>query len=505
MLRLKALVLIFLALVLSFSSCSGLPKPGGGGGGGTTTLNLTTAASTPSASPSILSFQVTVTGITLTPSSGTAVSLTLNPAPVVELMRLQSDSALIGSFAAVPAGTYANIVVALANPKITFLNNTAGTVSGCLSGAICAVSPAAAGSATISSAPFPITLSANGKQGLGLLFNLNNAVSISGGNISVNLSNATPSTSVLSAITLPRAGSVLASGQLDLIEDFTGVVTAISGSAVTVKSATRGTLLANSTSTTNFDQNPDPSNPTCTTLAFSCVALNQVASIDAVLNSDGTSSLQEFEPLLTAPADIVEGTVVSITSSNLTQFEIVTSEKVQAATSSLIGGLNVGDLLVVNIPSPKPFVADKKGLAIPPASLAFIQGQTDSAPLRLGQTVAVHLTSFTAASGTTPASANADTLILRWSRLTATAATPISTALFNVTSLPAYFNLAAATTIEAQLFTGTPGTDGVSNLDGISDGTGLTAGAPVAIRALFIENNTNTAAPAFFAAKVRKP
>ena len=445
-----------------------------------------------------------MTGITLTPSTGASVSLTLNPAPTVELMRLQSDSALIGSFTAVPAGTYTNVVVALANPKITFLNNTAGTVSGCLSGAVCTTSPAAAGSATISSAPFPLTLSASGKQGLSVLFNLSNAVSITGGNISVNLSNATPSTSVLSAITLPRTGSVLASGQLDLIEDFTGVVTAISGSAVTVKSATRGTLLVNSTTTTNFDQNPDPSNPTCTTLAFSCVALNQVATIDAVLNSDGTSSLQEFEPLLTAPADLVEGTVVSITSGNLTQFEIVSSEKVQAATSSLIGGLNVGDLLVVNIPSPKPFVADKKGLAIPPASLAFIQGQTNTTSLRLGQTVAVHLTSFTPASGATPASANADALILRWSRLTATAGTP-SPSLFNVTSLPAYFNLAAATAVEAQLFTGTPGTDGVSNLDGISDGTGLTAGAPVAIRALFIENGTNSATPAFFAAKVRKP
>ncbi len=505
MLRLKALVLIFLALVLSFSSCSGLPKTVGGGGGGTAILSLTAVANTPPATPSILSFQVTVTGITLTPSTGASVSLTLNPAPTVELMRLQSDSALIGSFTAVPAGTYTNVVVALANPKITFLNNTAGTVSGCLSGAVCTTSPAAAGSATISSAPFPLTLSASGKQGLSVLFNLSNAVSITGGNISVNLSNATPSTSVLSAITLPRTGSVLASGQLDLIEDFTGVVTAISGSAVTVKSATRGTLLVNSTTTTNFDQNPDPSNPTCTTLAFSCVALNQVASIDAVLNSDGTSSLQEFEPLLTAPADFVEGTVVSITSSNLTQFEIVTSEKVQAATSSLIGGLNVGDLLVVNIPSPKPFVADKKGLAIPPASLAFIQGQTNTTSLRLGQTVAVHLTSpFTAASGATPASANADTLILRWSRLTATAGAP-SPSLFNVTGLPAYFNLTAATAVGTQLFTGTPGTDGVSNLDGISDGTGLTAGAPVAIRALFIENSTNSAAPAFFAAKVRKP
>jgi len=505
MLRLKALVLIFLALVLSFSSCSGLPKTVGGGGGGTAILSLTAVANTPPATPSILSFQVTVTGITLTPSTGASVSLTLNPAPTVELMRLQSDSALIGSFTAVPAGTYTNVVVALANPKITFLNNTAGTVSGCLSGAVCTTSPAAAGSATISSAPFPLTLSASGKQGLSVLFNLSNAVSITGGNISVNLSNATPSTSVLSAITLPRTGSVLASGQLDLIEDFTGVVTAISGSAVTVKSATRGTLLVNSTTTTNFDQNPDPSNPTCTTLAFSCVALNQVASIDAVVNSDGTSSLQEFEPLLTAPADLVEGTVVSINSGNLTQFEIVTSEKVQAAAGSMIGGLNVGDLLVVNIPSPNPFVVDKKGLAIPPASLAFIQGQTNTTSLRLGQTVAVHLISFAAAIGATPASASADSLILRWSRLTATAAAPISASPFSVTGLPAYFNLAAATLVGAELFTGTPGTDGVSNLDGISDGTGLTAGAPVAIRALFIENGTNSATPAFFAAKVRKP
>jgi len=74
-----------------------------------------------------------------------------------------------------------------------------------------------------------------------------------------------------------------------------------------------------------------------------------VASVDAILNSDGTLSIQEFEPLLNAAKDVVEGTVVAINQTGQTQFTIVTTDKVQAATGSLIGGLNVGDPLTVNI------------------------------------------------------------------------------------------------------------------------------------------------------------
>jgi hypothetical protein len=55
-----------------------------------------------------------------------------------------------------------------------------------------------------------------------------------------------------------------------------------------------------------------------------------------------------------------------------------------------------------------------------------------------------------------------------------------------------------------QTFPGTPGIRGVTNFDGVLDGSGLNLLKPVALRALFIENTSNSASPAFFAAKVRQ-
>lgn len=462
-------------------------------------------ADTLPANPSLLSFQVTINGITLTPTTGPVQNLT-PVQPVVELMRLQPDSAFLGSFPNIPAATYSSITVSLSNPRITFLNNTGGTVSGCLNGQICTITPAAAGTPQITLAP-ALTLSSGGQQGLGTDFNLNNAISISGGTLTVNFNPTAPSPAVLSTFALPR-NSNLSSGQLDLIEDFTGVITQLNAATqtITVQSATRGTLVAQSTSTTNFDPNPDPANPICTILAFSCAQQNQVVSIDALLNADGTLSLQEFEPLLTAPQDIVEGIVASIDQINPAQFSMVATEKVQAAQNSLIGGLKVGDALAVTIvPSSNPFLVDKKGLPVPPGSVNFFAGATNNTVLRLGQTVAVHVTTFTAASGNLIAAATVDTVTLRWSRFTATTSAPFSLSTFNITNLPSYFN--ATGTAQVQIFTGTPGADGVTNLEGIPSGSGasgLTDNRPVALRSLFIQNSTNSAQFPFFAAKVRQ-
>lgn len=489
-----------LAAALALGSCSGLPQQGGGGGG-TATLSVTMVADTPPANPSLLSFEVTITGIDLTPASGAAHSLPLSPQPVVDLIRLQSDSVFLGSFQNIPAATYSSITVSLSSLQITFLNDTSGTISGCLSGQICKITPAAAGSPQISLSP-ALILSAGGQQGLGIDFNLNNAISISGGNLTVNFSPAAPSPAALTTFTLPRLNSNLGINQLDLIEDFTGVVS-LSGQNVTITSPTRGTITANITSNSFFDPNPDTANLLCPNAPSNCAAAGQVASVDVFVNADGTLSIKEYEPLLPAPQDIVEGIVVSIDQINQTQFSIVTTHKVQAAQNSLIAGLQVGDPLALTIiPFPNPFLVDTKGLPVPPSNLGFFAGTTNNTVLRLGQTVAVHVTTFTAASGNIIAAASADTVILRWSRFTATASAPFAPSTFKITGFPSYFNLAGIA--EVQTFTGTPGTDGVTNLEGITSVSLLTDNRPVALRALFIQNSTDSAQFPFFAAKVRQ-
>jgi hypothetical protein len=500
----KILPVAVLLAAFSISSCSG-PKAGtiiGGGGSGT--VSVTLIADTLPANPSILTFQVAIASITFTPSSGTATTKTFSPPLLVDLMRLQSDTAFLGTFANLPTGQYTSVTLALNSPaNITFLNDTTTTLSGCQAGFICPLSVSAS-SQPVANISFAVS---NGTvTGIGVDVNLSNVVSISGSNLVVNFAN----TKVLSAVTLPRAGSTLAAGQLDLIEDFTGVVS-LGSPAVTVTSATatgRGSLTATPSTSTNLDS--DPSGTLCpagTTQLSSCVGSNYAASMDVVLKNDGTLAVQEIEPLLKTLQDTVEGIVVGVTSGSSTQFTLIVTDFIPAAQSSLIGTVTIGSGLTVNLVNANNFLIDTKGLQANglnnfAGNLSNFSGVNNTTALHLGQTVAVHVTSFTAASGTTLASCNSDTVTLRWSRFAAPVSQAGST-VFDITTLPSYFNLSG--TLQVQNFTGTAGADGVTNLDGISSTSGLVANGTVYLRALYIENPGFSLQPAFYAAKVRQP
>ena len=498
--RSNTLLSLLLLAVLSASACNGT-KPGTvclACGAGEGTVALTMAADKLPANPSLLTFQITITSITFTPVSGTPTTINLSPALTVDLMRLQSDTVFLGTFSKIPAAQYNSVTLTISSGSITFLNDTNTTLSNCPASTICPLSVAAGNPV----ATFSYAVSQNAVTGIGIDLNYANTVTISGSTLATNFSN----TNVLSAFTLPRAGSNLAAGQLDLIEDFTGVVN-LGNPAVTVTSASvtgRGALTANATSNTNLDADPSGTlcaSPTKGQMA-TCVASNQAASMDVVLNSDGTLSVQEIEPLLATLKDTVEGIVVGVNSG--TQFTIIVTDLIPAAQNSLIGSLSIGSGLFVNIPNPNPFLVDTKGLLVQNnfgGNFSSFHGQTNTSAIHLGQTVAVHVTAFTAAVGSTIASAISDTVTLRWSRFTATASTNSSPA-FSISGFPSFFNASGAA--QAQTFLGTQGADGVTSLHGVPTTSNLVVSKPVAMRALFIENSGDTLVPAFFAAKVRQ-
>jgi hypothetical protein len=481
--RNHSFLLAFLAVTLSLTSCSGTPKSsGGGGGGGNATVSVTLIAAplTPPPTTSLLSFSVDVTGIALTPASGTAQSIALNSSTyVVDLTKLQSDSAFLGTSAAVPAGTYTGVTVSFSNPVLYYCTTS---TSGCVAGSVTKVT----GGGTASPITTSLTLAANQHVGLAIAFNLANAISVSAlGVPTVNLAAA----NVLTANVLPATSTSLATGQLDFVEDVTGVVTALSASAqtVTVQTATRGSITATARTSTVFS-------PNCTTLSFTCVQLGQVASLDLALTTSGTFSLLEYDPLAVTTGDWVEG-VVTTTPSSTTQFQIVANDLVASSTSSLIGsvaGAVVGIPVQVTLVSPSAFTVDTKGLIVPVTTF----GGTDASILIPGQTVAVHVTSFTAPSGTTIAAVNANALILRFTRVSASVSSVSPPTTFRVQSLPPFFGLTVPAVV--QLSSGSPGT----NYDGVTSANSLTAGQTTSIRALYF--GSASASP-FSAAKVRIP
>jgi len=514
----KAFLFLILVVCIPLGACSGLPKGkggggGGGGGNGTAKVSLVLVADTPPANLGLVSFKVTINGITLTSSTGTKTNFTPNNGNgmVVDLVRLQSDSAFLGTLPSVPTGSNSTITVSFSNPQLAFFNGTGAAITSltpqCPANAVCSVSFSASVGAPIITSSTTI----GGDTGIGIDFNLSNALVLSGTTLNVSFINS-GATDVISSFTLPRQNANLATGQLDLIEDITGVVSLTSPAVTITPAAAAGRGAVTATANSNTILNADPSNTLCANptqgQVSTCVSSNQAASMDAILNSDGTLTIQEIEPLLATPKDTVEGTVVFINPNNSTQFEMVTADILPAAQNSLVGSLSIGDLLTVNLANnPNPFLIDSKGLPVASqfaSSFGTFANATNTTALHLGQTLAVHVTAFTAASGSTPASSTVDTVTLRWSRLTATPSGASSPSIFNITAVPGHFGFTQSSIFGVAIFTGTPGTKGVTNLDGIASGNAPAATPPTGIRALFIEDPGNTLNPAFFAAKVRQ-
>jgi uncharacterized protein DUF5666 len=488
---------MLLVAVISLASCSGTPKSGGGGGGGggNTTLSLTMRDAL-LAGTSILSFKVTVTGVSLTPSTGKPVSLTLNPTtPIVELTHLQSDSAFLGT-STVPSANYISATVSFTSPDIVLVNQTAFALTG--GTAPCPVSPVSpvttcefrpttSGTITLTTAPFPLTLTPNQQTGLSLDFNLINAITMTNGAVSVDFTQA----NVLTAATLPRTGTP--TGALDLIEDFTGVITTISGNSVTVHSDTKGTITAVANSSTTFNNLP----VTCAAQNITCLLANQTLSIDAALNPDGTMTLLEADLLDSVAVDEVEGTVFFV-NSTAPQISLVLSDKTVVSGNSVLTAATGGTIVQATLGTTPIFSVDTKGLSAVLASFNSISFATLS-NVFAGQTVRMQVLANPAPTSGPNSSVlvNTNSVVLRFSRVTGAISIQPASPFFSLsaTSLPSFLGgINGLVNIPVQISTQT-------NFDGVTDITRLSVGDSVSVRALYIPNFLTSP---FFAAKVRK-
>jgi len=464
--------------------------------GGNITLALTLRAIplTPPPNTNLLSFSVTVVGISMTRSMGQSTSVPLNSNSYqVDLTKLQSDSAFLGS-SAIPPDTYTAMVVSLSNPVVTYCTQTQG-ITGCAAGSVTTVTGGSA-APIIATAPFPLTLTAGQTTGLALNLDLGNALTVNPQTQAIT-SVSLGAANVLVATVLPPVASSLSSGALDFVGDVTGVITSVNGATqtVVVQTATQGSITAIASNSTIVS-------PNCTTFnlgsTFACAKQGQVASLDMTLNANGTFSLLEYDPLAINTGDWIEG-IVGLPPSSTTQFQMITNDLVIAPSNSLIGqNLSLAAPVSVTLVNPQPFVVDTKNLIVPTTPFT---GSTDTSVLLPGVTVSVHVTKFTPASSTAPAAANVDFVYLRFTRVTGTVANPAPPNAFTMQSLPSFFGLTVPVTV--QLSTDSPST----SFDGISSASGLVVGQPVSIRALYFgppAGPTPTPTP-FSAAAVRVP
>jgi uncharacterized protein DUF4382 len=490
--RTKAFFLFtLLASTVGLSACSGLGDTtctsncgGGGGGGGTdATLSVTFRAKplTPPPNTNILSYSLTIGGLTLTPASGNVVNF---PGPfTVDLVRLQSDSAFLGSVS-LPAGTYTSITASISSASVTYCTATQG-VAGCNSGSVTQITGGAA-APVLTLFNGGLVLASGQSAGIAVVMDMGATLTVAGGAVTaVTLTNVAPNVSLSELILGTTRTSGLTSTQLDYIDDVTGSVT-VSGNNVTITTANYGTLTATADSNTFYS-------PNCVTLALqpsiACVQANQVASADIILKDDGTLYLAAYDPISAANAtnnDWIEGTVV-FTPTNATQFHIVANDASVSTSGSLLPKpFPIGSPITVALANNAIFGVDTQGLNVP-ADYTSFTGNLSATVLLPGQTVAVHVTDYQLTGGSpTGILATVDGVELRFTRIAGTSNTGGNGTSFSFTSssLPPYFGFTAANQL-VELTAGAPPSGATTYYDGVSGPNTILASQTYSVRALY--------------------
>lgn len=484
----KYLVFAVLAAMLSLSSCSGVKNGGTGGGGGNALLSVS-ISDTPPANTTVVSFTLPIVGISLTSSSGSQVSvLSTGTAANFELTRLQSDSDVIVTNASVAAGTYTAVNVTVGAASGTFINNSGAQVGNCPAASPFSVCGLPNGVTTTITFTFPastpLVLNSGAKQWLDLDFNYNNAIVTTGG-IGIDMQQA----NVLTATTTVPTG--VPTGDFAFVDDFTGRVTAVSSSSITLSSTVRGNLTATINGSTQFFDTQQQ----CTGGVgnLNCIGVGSIVSLQGVLTDTGTVVATSLDIIdkATSPADEVEGTIYPSNCNGGANFGMILSDSSITTSGSPLASAGFGAGVCLTLNPSVTFLVDFGILFGQPSLPSTTAGFTNMSDLVAGQTVRAKITG--AAAGTSGINATATAMILRFSRLTGTVGTSSTTGL-SISGLPSYIT---AFTSLAQVQTYQNAT--------IFEGVGTSGpGGTVSISALFLNPATGPTTGPLQAAKVRQ-
>lgn len=456
------LFVLGMVTLAALNSCSGLKTPctTNCGGSGNASLSITISDTTPTGA-SVVSFSLPIIGITLTPSSGSPVSVfSSSSGTAFELTRLQTDTNLIANNVSVAPGTYTAINVTVAAPSGVFLNTSSASMGSCVASAVCALSGSAA-TITYTFSP-SMTLTANANQWLDLDFNYNNAVVAgSSGALSIDLTQS----GVMTATSTVPTG--IASGAFANLDDYTGSVTAVSSSSVTVESSLRGSATFTINSST---QVIDPLGQ-CTNAStpLACIQSGSIISVQGVLTTAGvpTATSLDIIDISTSPADEVEGIIYPSSCNGGSNYGMIISDSEIFTSGSPLTSAGFGSGVCLTLSSSAAFAVDT-GLLTQSgvASGSSFPGFAGSQDILAGQMVRAKITG--AASSSSTINATATELILRFSRLTGTVSTTAGTTGFTISNLPPYLGttFSTAPTVLTSTATLLEGADSVGDLTG---------------------------------------
>lgn len=422
----------------------------------------------PPAGVTVLSFEVTVSGASLSP--GSVDLLAGKVPPRIEVKKLETESAFLSTLS-IPAGSYTSLNLTFANPELTFLNNTGAALAGCANGAICEIKPSGTLTATVNGT-FNVT---SGTQS-GLLVDLNIASLISS-SLGVDFSGA-------GAVTATQQAKQ-AKGELEDLDDVDGILKSPANNQFTLQTADMGTITVTTDSSTEFGDFEG-----CAAANFSCLVDGQSVEADLLLLSTGSFLAKKVElhdAVAEAADDELDGVVTKIDSA--TQFEVVVIDELRN-----IANVSVGNPVIVTLQASPSFRVDANGLQVPSNLANAFAGAADTSQLLPGQTVQVRVRSMSGGPAPAPIAVATDRVRLRMTRFTATVSGSVSGSNFNVGGLPGIFTANGVTLIQVQ-------TSSNANFDNVSGASGLADGNTVSLRGLLFVSAPN---PVLIADKVRK-
>jgi hypothetical protein len=439
----------------------------------------------------ILAFTAQISSLTLNEANGPSIPLTISPNPYpVDFNRLTTDSLLFGAFA-VPSGVQFNSVsIALQSFQVTISNETGGTIAGavngpCLAGSICVFNPGPATVDTFATEVFPITFAPGTTKNA--FFNIfpESIITVASSGLTLAFNKGVP----ITAIPAPRLGA--AAGTIETIEDFTGKVTATTGSTVSITNGSGVALTAKFGSSTTLD---DPQTLCSQGTITACVVTGAIVSMDGTVATDGSLTATEFDLLNSPPTtslDAIEGTVVPSSPGN---FGLVVTDKQFSGNNTTVKDANIGDVFTVTLANTASFAVDTKNLTTATAPVVPTNLFAGVGDILNGQTVRLHVTAATGSAGTNDQALTADRVQLRWTRFTSFVNVAPSGSTLSVGSIGSIFQLTPQGTAIIQLYS--PGT----TLDNLSSINMIPAQASnlISTRALFLRSSPN-----FFATKIR--
>jgi hypothetical protein len=426
----------------------------------------------PPAGVSVLSFEINVTAATLQPSDASKAAVPLVTSPIeVELTQLETEKALLNALNA-PQDSYSSLSLTFANPELTILNQTGQPITigtqTCLNGQVCEFKPSLnQSSVTISSNPFPVTVSASAPIGLVIDFDLNSSIQ---NNLSV-----TPT--VTAAV--PAQPS---NGEIEDIEGLNGRVQSVSNSGFTLQDNTSGqTFPINVDNNTQFQ---DFNEIGCAANNFSCVQVGQIVEVERLLvMENGTLLASEIQLDDAVNEEQLEGTIVAVNAVN-NQFQMVVEDEEPA-----VPGVSVGNLVTISINTPAQYAVDADDLSgAIPSGVSFASVND----LLAGQEVKVR--ALNVSSPITGTTVTTDRVKLHMSQFQGTV-TSVNAPNFAANNLPALFTSNGVNQVQVVVSSET-------EFEGISGGSSLATGNTVVLRGLLFKTAGD---PVLVAKKVRKP